>query len=240
MNKPIAAPDEFTSAMQQLSAEAEQKLSLMESQELLTDERAFSHVTHEIQALNTRLEGLEQTLIKKIENLAASRPLELPADLSDGLQKMQQQLNAIRSSERVNQKLFDTLHEELLSYRDNFVHESLQKPFIHDLVLLFDDLSGLAEQLRIAAEEKKTRGNVGRWRDNLQNAIHSLVEILHRFGVKEVEPKEFVDRAVHRVMSYEPADFAEDDGRIVMRVRRGFVWRGKVIRPEEVIAKKTG
>jgi len=26
----------------------------------------------------------------------------------------------------------------------------------------------------------------------------------------------------------------------VMRVKRGFVWRGKLIRPEEVIAKRFG
>ena len=83
-------------------------------------------------------------------------------------------------------------------------------------------------------------GNVAQWRDNLENAVHSLVEILHRFDVKEIEPKEVVDRAIHRVVSYEPADYAEEDGRIIMRVRRGFFWRGKLIRPEEVIAKRFG
>jgi molecular chaperone GrpE (heat shock protein) len=41
-------------------------------------------------------------------------------------------------------------------------------------------------------------------------------------------------------MSFEPADFPEEDGTIVMRVKRGFVWRGKLIRPEEVIAKRFG
>ncbi len=47
---------------------------------------------------------------------------------------MDEQLAAIRSTESVNQRLFDSLHDELLKYRDNFLHESLQKPFIHDLV----------------------------------------------------------------------------------------------------------
>jgi molecular chaperone GrpE (heat shock protein) len=44
--------------------------------------------------------------------------------------------------------------------------------------------------------------------------------------------------AVHRVVSFEPASYAEEDGQIVMRVRRGFTWCGKLIRPEEVIAKR--
>ena len=81
---------------------------------------------------------------------------------------------------------------------------------------------------------------VAQWSENLQNAIHSLVEIIHRMEVTEMEPKEIVDRAFHQVVSYEPADFAEDDGRIVMRVKRGFIWRGKVLRPEEVVAKRFG
>ena len=75
----------------------------------------------------------------------------------------------------MNQKLFDSLHDELLKYRDNFLHESLQKPFIHDLVHLFDDLSSLSEQLRTAAEKESGRGHVAQWRDNLENAIHSGV-----------------------------------------------------------------
>jgi len=240
MNKPIVVSDEFTAAMQQLSAEAEQKLAVVEREQLVNDQGAFSHVALEIQGLSNRLESLERALIKKIDNLSTNASSEASIDLAQEFRKVEEQLSAIRSTERVNQKLFDTLHAELRSYRDNFVHESLQKPFIHDLVLLFDDLNALAEQLRTATDEHKTRGYVGQWRDNLQNAIHSLVEILHRFGVKEVEPKEFIDRSVHRVVSYEPADFAEEDGRIVMRVRRGFLWRGKLIRPEEVIAKRFG
>jgi len=81
---------------------------------------------------------------------------------------------------------------------------------------------------------------VAQWRDNLENAVHSLLEILHRFEVKEIEPRENVDRALHKVLSYEPADYPEEDGRIIMRVKRGFLWREKLIRPEEVIAKRFG
>ena len=59
-----------------------------------------------------------------------------------------------------------------------------------------------------------------------------MMEILHRMEVNEIEPKEMVDRAFHKVVSYELADFAEDDGRIVMRVKRGFMWRDRVLRPQ--------
>lgn len=236
----VTTPNEFAAAMQQLSAEAEKSLppSVSEHGRSVAEDAAFAQMSQEFQALTGRLESLESALFERIEKLATAKRSTNEIDLAARFQKIDEQLVAIRSSESVNQRLFDSLHEELLKYRDNFLHESLQKPFIHDLVHLFDDLSSLAQQLRTSAEEQKKRGHVAQWRDNLENAIHSLVEILHRFEVKEIEPKENVDRAFHRVVNYEPADFPEEDGRIVMRVKRGFFWRGKLIRPEEVIAKR--
>ncbi|MFZ3375280.1 MAG: nucleotide exchange factor GrpE [Chthoniobacterales bacterium] len=235
MARGTKAPDEFAAAMQQLSAEAEQSVAPNETEQPSRPSDA-GELVQELRALNAHVQRVETALSKQIEQLGAMIPLGEPVDLAEQFQKIDEQLAAIRTSEGVNQRLYDSLHEELLKYRDNFLHESLQKPFIHDLILLFDDLSGLSEQLRTAV--KGQRDTVAQWRDNLENAIHSLVEIFHRLDVKEIEPLERVDRAIHRVVSYEPADFAEEDGRIVMRVKRGFCWRGKVIRAEEVIAKR--
>jgi molecular chaperone GrpE (heat shock protein) len=218
VSKAIHTEEEFTAAMQQLSAEAEKTLPI--SPMILDDPQAA-----ESAGLVGRIETLEKSLMSQFERFAG---------------EIDKQLALIRNSESVNQQLFDSLHGELLKYRDNFLHESLQKPFIHDLVYLYDHLNGLYEQLSSAAQEKGKRSRVSQWRDNLENAIHSLVEILHRFEVREIEPRERVDRAFHRVINFEPADFPEEDGTIVMRVKRGFVWRGKLIRPEEVIAKRFG
>ena len=204
--------------MQQLSAEAEKTLPVSP---MIVDNAVVSNGVN----LVDRLEALEKSLLGQFERFSA---------------EIEKQLGSVRNTESVNQKLFDSLHAELLKYRDNFLHESLQKPFIHDLVYLYDHLNGLCEQLTTACQEKDRRSRVSQWRDNLENAIHSLVEILHRFEVREIEARETVDRAFHRVISFEPADFPEEDGRIVMRVKRGFVWRGKLIRPEEVIAKRFG
>jgi len=235
MAKGTRAPDEFAAAMQQLSAEAEQSVS---PKEVRRPERmpGAAELALEFRALNAHVQSVETALSKQIEQLAAVIPLAEPADLEQHFQKIDKQLTAIRSSEGVNQRLYDSLHEELRKYRDDFLYESLQKPFIHDLILLFDDLSRLSEQLRTATAEQ--RDNIEQWRNNLENAIHSLVEIFRRLEVEEIGPQEKVDRAIHRVVSYEPADFAEEDGRIIMRVKRGFCWRGKVIRAEEVIAKR--
>lgn len=234
MSNSTAIPDEFATAMQQLSAEAKKSLPVVPGQ----PSRSSGGSAAAIQSFDSRLQELERTISKKIEEAVNALTQARTSDLTNQFRKIEEHLTAIRNSETVNQRLFDSLHDELLKYRDNFVHESLQKPFIHDLIHLFDDLSSLASQLRNSAQDQKKRGHVAQWRDNLENAIHSLVEILHRFDVKEIEPMEKVERTVHKVVSFEPADYAEEDGLIVMRVKRGFFWRGSLIRPEEVIAKR--
>ena len=218
MTKAIHPEEEFTVAMQQLSAEAEKTLPI--SPMIVVEPQGAEKFS-----LAEKIQAMEKSILSQFDRFAS---------------EIDKQLASIRNTESVNQQLFDSLHAELLKYRDNFLHESLQKPFIHDLVYLYDHLNGLCEQLSSAAQEKAKRSRVSQWRDNLENAIHSLVEILHRFDVREIEPRERVDRAFHRVLSFEPADFPEEDGTIVMRVKRGFVWRGKLIRPEEVIAKRFG
>ena len=230
----IKITDEFASAMQQLSAEAEKTLPENGRDNGQGGEQ-FAQILKEFRALNGRMTSFEQAVLDRLEKLENAEK----SDFAEQLRKMDEHMVALRNTETVNQRLFDSLHDELIKYRDNFLHESLQKPFIRDLVILFDDLSGLLSQLQTAAEANEgKRGALSQWRDNLENAIHSLTEILHRMEVSEIEPKETVDRAIHRVISFEPADFAEEDGQIIMRLKRGFLWRDQVLRPEEVVAKR--
>jgi len=231
MSNPTSTSDGFAAAMQQLSAEAK-KLTVPPTQ--------LPRLTSNGPSLETRLQELEASISRKIDDAVNAVSRARTADVTICFRQIEEHLAAIRNSETVNQKLFDSLHQELIKYRDNFLHESLQKPFIRDLLILFDDLNALSCQLQPALEGIELRGKSTQWRENLENAIHSLTEILHRMEVSEIEPRDKVDRAYHRVVSNEPADFAEDDGRIVMRVKRGFLWRDQVLRPEEVVAKRFG
>jgi molecular chaperone GrpE (heat shock protein) len=228
----ITLPDDFASTMQQLVAEAKKTVTPSDFSAESEDRPAQSEdVRKEFAAMNERIAGLERVIASGFEKLASEAP---KSDVSEQLQRLDEQIVALRNTETVNQRLFNSLHQELKSYRDNFLRESLQKPFLRDLVMLFDDLSSLSTQMSSSGG----KGAVDQWSANLENAIHSLVEILHRMEVNEIEPKERVDRNFHRVVSYEPADFAEDDGLIVMRLKRGFIWREQVLRPEEVVAKR--
>jgi molecular chaperone GrpE len=232
----IKITDEFASAMQQLSAEAEKTIPEDGWNDDQNGEQ-FAQILEEFRALHGRMANFEQTVIGRLEKLESVEQ----SDFAEQLRRMDEHMVALRKTETVNHRLFDSLHDELIKYRDNFLHESLQKPFIRDLVTLFDDLSGMLSQLQNVLDSSEgKKGALNQWRDNLENAIHSLTEILHRMEVSEIEPKDTVDRALHRVISFEPADYAEEDGRIVMRVKRGFLWRDQVLRPEEVVAKRFG
>src|SRR4051812_11763776 len=235
----IKLDEEFASTMQLLVAEAEKKVPLDELGSNVEDVDR-EQIRAELIALNERLLGLERAVTTGFTKVTSSLPADKNA-LPERLQQLDEHLTALRNTESVNHRLFNTLHQELKTYRDNFLRDSLQKPFIRDLILLFDDLSSLSSQMQSSASGGEGMPvKLGQWCDNLDNALHSLVEIMNRMEVSEIEPRDVVDRTLHKVVSYEPADFAEEDGRIMMRVRRGFTWRDQVLRPEEVVAKRFG
>jgi molecular chaperone GrpE (heat shock protein) len=227
--------DEFASTMQQLVAEAERggaRESGAESYANASD--------NGLAYLAERIGSLERILSTVAKKISSPVPTEAAGAVVGQLQRMEEQMAQLCQTESVNHRLFNSLHQELKSYRDNFLRESLQKPFIRDLVMLFDDLSNLAAQMESAAGSSKKANAAQQWSTNLQNAVQALLEVLHRMDVNPIEAREFVDRGMHRVVSYEPAEFVEDDGRIVLRVKRGFIWRDQVLRPEEVVAKRFG
>jgi molecular chaperone GrpE (heat shock protein) len=211
---------DFATAMQDLSAQSAAPLAKPDA----SLAAGLSAVLSAVHSLGQRIEALEETVLRELE------PIQF--------KKMEREISAIRESERVNQKLFDSLHLEMIGYRDNFVRDSLQKPFIRDLLVLVDNMSALVGQFERGGRGKSSRSEDGRARDNLQNMLHFLHEILHRLEVTEIQETEKVDRTLHRVIGVEPAECEEEDGRIVQRLKRGYMWRDQVLRPEEVVAKR--
>ncbi|MGZ5003958.1 MAG: nucleotide exchange factor GrpE [Chthoniobacterales bacterium] len=237
MPSEITLPDEFASTMQLLVAQAEK--SIAPQPETGAEATGDADMYREVAKVADRLRGLERSFSQLSERNSSSSGDE--SELMTRLQRMEDQLAALCQTESVNHRLFNSLHEELKSYRDNFLRESLQKPFIRDLVMLFDDLTALHGQMQSAAPASgKKAAAIDQWCANLQNAVQTLLEVLHRMDVDPIGAYEHVAPGLHRVVSFEPAEHAEEDGRIVMRLKRGFVWRDQVLRPEEVVAKRFG
>lgn len=164
------------------------------------------------------------------------------------LENLAQQLQRLGTVESANQKLFDAMHGELKGYKDNFLFDALQKPFIRDLVSLFDDFSAVHEQLdgRLRAlQTEHPDGNdeiafLQAQAGNVENQVHHMIEVFLRMEVELTRTPVGapVDKRTHRTMGFEPAATEAEDGLVARSVKPGFTWRERVIRPEEIVARR--
>jgi GrpE len=162
--------------------------------------------------------------------------------LVESLQAMLDQKNG------VNQRMFDALHEELKGYKDGFLLESLLKPVICDLISLYDDLSLIHGQMQeIVANATGNANPVDKFLlDRLKtmdtNILHNcefILEVLARLEVSMLPPSRGKhDKQNQRAVALDPTDNPQEDGDIVQVKKRGFYWKGRVLRAEDVVIKK--
>src|ERR1043166_351093 len=122
MSNAVSMPDEFATAMQQLSAEAEKTLpaELPAAPEFSLSEEKLEQALQELSVLNSRVQSVESALAKRTEQLLMALSPEKQVDVMvKRFEKIDEQLTTIRKTESVNQKLFDSLHAELLKYRES-------------------------------------------------------------------------------------------------------------------------
>ena len=191
---------------------------------------------------------LLQKLGEKLEEKLEEKPEELPA-VPSALQNLTENLRALLDQKNgVNQKMFAALHEELKGYKDGFLLESVHKPIIRDLISLYDDLSAIHGQMQeTVLDTGKTPGIVGsalleRLKTMEMNIEHNcgfILEVLARLEVTPVPVSTGkLDMLTQRALSIEVAEDPDEDGDIVRTLKPGFVWKGRVFRPEEVVMKK--
>ncbi len=260
-------PD-FAHAMQSLAAQAEKKASTQtrrippvassgssagelsfksggvsvsqRSEFLLAVGQMIKPVAVGIESVNRAVVENRQLLTKLAASAALAEAKPATSVPSPTMEGIAHQLGRIASTESANQKLFDAMHAELKGYKDGFLFDALQKPFIRDLINLYDDLSSLLLQTNEHVKEG-CEDFASRLAENLLNVVSHLLEIFERLDVHPLrtEAGEPVDKKVHRWVSFEPAGSAAADGRVVRSVRPGFLWReDRCVRPEEVVATK--
>ena len=196
----------------------------------------------------TRAAGENKVLLQKIgERLDEKAATESEAqkslpDLAEGLRGLLDQKNG------VSQRMFAALHEELKGYKDGFLLESVHKPIIRDLISLYDDLTAIHGQMQetvvdavrtcevtgVALVERLKTMDM-----NIEHNCEFLIEVLARLEVSLLPVGTGkLDMVTQRALAVEIADDPEEDGNIVRTLKRGFMWKGRVFRPEEVVMKK--
>lgn len=195
---------------------------------------AVSRATGENTSVLKRLEGAAEEASKARE--------ELPAVVAD----LRAMLDA-RSA--ISQNMFAALHEELKGYKDGFLLDSVHRPIIRDLISLYDDVSEIHRQVSDAVAESLTAGLgagcgglIDRLRTievNIEHNLGFITEVLNRLEVTLMPQHEGkLDKHTQRAIAVELADSPDEDATIVRTVKRGFMWKDRVFRAEEVVIRK--
>ena len=157
---------------------------------------------------------------------------------------------ALDQRNSVSRSMFEALHSELKSYKDGFLMESMLRPVIRDLISIYDDIAEIHRQLMLTLASHEKRGdlsggalilfeNVLSPASQLEHNCDSVIEVLERLEVTRIPSNTGkLDKRTQRAVNIEAAEDPEQDQQIAKVVRRGFQWKDRIIRPEEVVIKK--
>lgn len=187
------------------------------------------------------------------ENTALLRKLDTINDDTVEARKVMPQLasdmqTALEHKNGLTKHMFDAMHEELKGYKDSFLLETVHKPVILDLVSLYDDLCEILRQIKQVVEDgqQPQNGAAPEFVTRLQrievHVTHNcdfILEVLARLDVSALPPGVGkLDKKTQRAVGIEPAESEEQDTEIARSTKRGFLWKARLVRPEEVIIKK--
>lgn len=199
-----------------------------------------------VQAIG-RATGENTQILGKLDKAAgdaADAQRELPQLVAD-LKTMVDQRNA------VSRQMFDALYEELKTYKDGFLLDSIHRPMIRDLITLYDDLAQIHTQMEDAVaalppmaqpEEAPAQGYCTRLQNisvHIEHNLDFILEVLARLEVQQMPVGTGkLNKLTQRAVSVEMADDADQDMDVARCVKRGFFWNERVVRAEEVVVKK--
>jgi molecular chaperone GrpE len=197
----------------------------MEERSSVTDQNPQLS-TEPVQEAVHDVEGTEATA----KELLASQEIACGvSELLAEMQRLRQDFETKVKYDESKERLIDALHKELQSYREG-LHFKILRPILIDLIAMYDDLSKVVDALSTKSSESTSLEI-----QNLQSFQDTIEEILRRNGVSlfEVEEDLFQGSRQRILRTVETGDTALDK-RIARRVRKGFAYENRVLRPEIV------
>ena len=128
------------------------------------------------------------------------------------------------------ERLIDTLHQELQAYRED-LHFKILRPLLLDLITLYDELGKVVDDMQATNSDSSFQQII----QNFALFQQTIEEMLRRNGVDAfcVEDSTFVasrQRVLKVLSTAEPTQ----DKQIARRVRKGFLYENRILRPEVV------
>lgn len=203
------------------------------------------------QSLQSILHGLDAVARAQFEQVGLLDRVEKVMTQQAGLPKfLAEAKQAIEQRNSVNRAMFEALHGELKTYKDAFLLEAVLRPVIRDLISLYDDISEIHRQLALALSSQEQRGGmaggaliffetVAAPAKQLEHNRDAILEVLERLDVTLVPPGfGKLDKLSQRAVALEITENPDQDHDVVKVTKRGFLWKERVIRAEEVVIKR--
>lgn len=132
------------------------------------------------------------------------------------------------SNDKVREKAFDQLYEELRQYKEDFLFQA-EKPLLLDLLLFYDSMNWFQESL---IKQEMSPDVIA---DSFQYLMDEFLEVLYRRDVVPVDEHNRFDATVHRAIKVQETDDESADYKVAQVLKRGFARAKKPLRPEEVV-----
>jgi molecular chaperone GrpE len=145
-------------------------------------------------------------------------------DVLAELRELRERFDSKIRYDEVKERQIDALHEELQGYRQG-LYQQIMQPVLLDLIAIYDELAG-----QITRVSDGPDGGLGFLAEMVE-------EVLARYEVTRYEvDDDAIDRSRQKVIGTQETEDPELGKRLARRVRSGFEMKGKVIRPEWVMA----
>jgi len=143
------------------------------------------------------------------------------------LRRLREAFDAKIRYDEVRERLVESTQQELDTYRRG-LYQQLLRPLLLDVVAMYDDLAKLPPD--VAEGSTETAKAFAFFRT-------CMTEALSRNGVEKYSVDgDTVDRSRQKVIDVVNTDELSLDRQVARRLRPGFEWDGKVLRPEWVLA----
>lgn len=207
-----------------------------EAKKDIIDRIAFleNNITNDFNHINAKIKNLKDLVIRqKAETAAAQKEIFekfmlVKNDNDENFSRIDGLFNQKIANDETKDRAFEKLYEQMEAFKKNFVKTAL-KPFISDLILMYDRLGNNLTNLGDGENQK--------FKETLQMFNDELLEIFFRNGVTPLPKSEVGDKfnpeksnAIKKIEIDEPSK----DCLICEVLQEGFLCDEKVFRPELV------
>ena len=156
---------------------------------------------------------------------------EILQSIRDRIEALHEAFEMKIKYDTVKDKVIDDLHREVRTYRDDFVFKLLRPVFL-DLIAMHDDISSIVRHTPV---DENGNPELATMVDNLVSFQVTVEEILSRNGIEVYsDPGDELLPGRQRATRMTPTDQPDLHMKLSERVRKGFAYGSRVLRPEMV------